>query len=42
MMMGLAMDPSRYDVLVMPNLYGAILSDLCAGLIGASSLDARS
>lgn len=27
-------DPSQYDVLVMPNLYGDILSDLCAGLIG--------
>ena len=27
-------DPSTFDVLVMPNLYGDILSDLCAGLIG--------
>ena len=27
-------DPSQYDVLVMPNLYGDILSDLCAGLVG--------
>jgi isocitrate dehydrogenase (NAD+) len=27
-------DPSQFDVLVMPNLYGDILSDLCAGLIG--------
>lgn len=27
-------DPSLFDVLVMPNLYGDILSDLCAGLIG--------
>ncbi|MCP9260895.1 Isocitrate dehydrogenase [NAD] subunit, mitochondrial [Dirofilaria immitis] len=27
-------NPSQYDVLVMPNLYGDILSDLCAGLIG--------
>ena len=27
-------DPGKYDVLVMPNLYGDILSDLCAGLIG--------
>lgn len=27
-------DPNQYDVLVMPNLYGDILSDLCAGLIG--------
>ena len=36
-MMGLVMDPSRYDVLVMPNLYGDIVSDLCAGLIGGLS-----
>lgn len=27
-------DPSIFDVMVMPNLYGDILSDLCAGLIG--------
>ena len=27
-----------YDVLVMPNLYGDILSDLCAGLIGGLGL----
>ncbi|ESO07422.1 hypothetical protein HELRODRAFT_185474 [Helobdella robusta] len=27
-------DPNRFDVLVMPNLYGDIMSDLCAGLIG--------
>lgn len=26
--------PQDYDVLVMPNLYGDIVSDLCAGLIG--------
>ena len=26
--------PEAYDVLVMPNLYGDILSDLCAGLVG--------
>jgi isocitrate dehydrogenase (NAD+) len=31
-------DPSQYDVLVMPNLYGDILSDLCAGLIGGLGL----
>ena len=30
----LAMDPSRYDVIVTSNLYGDIVSDLCAGLIG--------
>ena len=27
-------NPAKYDVLVMPNLYGDILSDLCAGLVG--------
>jgi len=27
-------DPKSFDVMVMPNLYGDILSDLCAGLIG--------
>lgn len=31
-------DPSNFDVLVMPNLYGDILSDLCAGLIGGLGL----
>jgi len=31
-------DPSVYDVLVMPNLYGDILSDLGAGLIGGLGL----
>lgn len=32
--MRLVMEPEHFDVLVMPNLYGDILSDLCAGLIG--------
>ncbi|CAG5136310.1 unnamed protein product, partial [Candidula unifasciata] len=32
--LNLVQDPSKFDVLVMPNLYGDILSDLCAGLIG--------
>jgi len=30
----LVQKPELYDVLVLPNLYGDILSDLCAGLIG--------
>ncbi|MDP2315680.1 MAG: isocitrate/isopropylmalate dehydrogenase family protein [Pseudomonadota bacterium] len=30
----LPMDPSRFDVLLLQNLYGDILSDLCAGLAG--------
>jgi isocitrate dehydrogenase (NAD+) len=32
--MQLVLDPSQFDVLVMPNLYGDIVSDLCAGLVG--------
>lgn len=32
--MQLVRDPTRYDVLVLPNLYGDIISDLCAGLVG--------
>ncbi|XP_040018114.1 isocitrate dehydrogenase [NAD] subunit alpha, mitochondrial isoform X1 [Gasterosteus aculeatus] len=32
--LNMVQDPSQFDVLVMPNLYGDILSDLCAGLIG--------
>lgn len=34
MSMKLVQTPENYDVLVMPNLYGDILSDLCAGLVG--------
>lgn len=32
--MQLAQNPEQFDVLVLPNLYGDIVSDLCAGLIG--------
>lgn len=32
--MNLVLNPEKYDVMVMPNLYGDILSDLCAGLVG--------
>jgi len=32
--MGLASNPDPYDVLLLENLYGDILSDLCAGLVG--------
>ena len=32
--MKLVQDPSQFDVLVAPNLYGDIISDLCAGLVG--------
>jgi isocitrate dehydrogenase (NAD+) len=32
--MHLVMHPERFDVLLLPNLYGDIVSDLCAGLVG--------
>jgi isocitrate dehydrogenase (NAD+) len=32
--MHLVMHPEQFDVLVLPNLYGDIVSDLCAGLVG--------
>jgi isocitrate dehydrogenase (NAD+) len=32
--MALVQHPEQFEVLVMPNLYGDILSDLCAGLVG--------
>ena len=34
MAMQLVTKPNNYDVLLLPNLYGDIISDLCAGLIG--------
>lgn len=34
MCMQLVQNPHLYDVLVLPNLYGDIVSDLCAGLVG--------
>jgi isocitrate dehydrogenase (NAD+) len=34
MCMQLVQRPDEYDVLVLPNLYGDVLSDLCAGMIG--------
>jgi isocitrate dehydrogenase (NAD+) len=36
--MRLARNPQQYDVIVLPNLYGDIVSDLCAGLIGGLGL----
>lgn len=36
--MQLVMRPSQFDVVVMENLYGDIVSDLCAGLIGGLGL----
>lgn len=38
MCMNLVMHPEKYDVLVLPNLYGDIISDLCAGFIGGLGL----
>jgi isocitrate dehydrogenase (NAD+) len=32
--MRLVRNPRQYDVIVLPNLYGDIVSDLCAGLVG--------
>ena len=32
--MHLVMNPSQFDMLLLPNLYGDIVSDLCAGLVG--------
>ncbi|MCH9030878.1 MAG: NAD-dependent isocitrate dehydrogenase, partial [candidate division Zixibacteria bacterium] len=32
--MRLVIDPTQFDVLVMPNLYGDIVSDLCSGFVG--------
>lgn len=36
--MQLVKDPQKYDVMVMENLYGDIISDLCAGLVGGLGL----
>jgi isocitrate dehydrogenase (NAD+) len=36
--MQLVLDPARFDVIVSTNLFGDILSDLCAGLVGGLGL----
>lgn len=36
--MNMVMDPSQFDVIVFPNLYGDIASDLAAGLVGGLGL----
>src|SRR5580704_336632 len=36
--MQLVLDPTRFDVLVMENLFGDVISDLCAGLVGGLGL----
>jgi len=38
--MRLTREPESFDVLLLPNLYGDILSDLCAGLVGGLGLAA--
>ena len=38
MCMQLVRNPRQFDVLVLPNLYGDIVSDLCAGLVGGLGL----
>jgi isocitrate dehydrogenase (NAD+) len=38
MCMQLVQRPDEYDVLVLPNLYGDIISDLCAGMVGGLGL----
>ncbi len=42
MCMQLIQKPEKYDLLVMPNLYGDIISDLCAGLVGGLGMAAGS
>ncbi|PSN51382.1 putative isocitrate dehydrogenase [NAD] subunit alpha [Blattella germanica] len=37
--LNMVQDPGQYDVLVMPNLYGDILSDMCAGLVHGTAPD---
>jgi len=36
--MQLVMNPGQFEVMVMPNLYGDVVSDLCAGLVGGLGL----
>ena len=36
--MQLVMNPSQFDIMVMQNLYGDLISDLCSGLIGGLGL----
>ncbi|XP_022824376.1 probable isocitrate dehydrogenase [NAD] subunit alpha, mitochondrial isoform X1 [Spodoptera litura] len=36
--LNMVQDPAKFDVLVMPNLYGDIMSDLCSGLVGGLGL----
>ena len=38
--MRLVREPAEFDILLLPNLYGDIISDLCAGLVGGLGLAA--
>lgn len=38
MCMQLVINPNQFDVIVAPNLYGDIISDLCSGLVGGLGL----
>lgn len=38
MCMNLVQDPDKFNVILLPNLYGDIVSDLCAGKIGGLGL----
>ena len=40
--MQLVMNPYQYDMLLLENLYGDIVSDLCAGLVGRTGTGAGS
>lgn len=37
----LMQNPDRYDVLVLPNLHGSVVSAICAGMVGGASLTSR-
>lgn len=38
MCMQLVINPNQFDIIVAPNLYGDIISDLCSGLVGGLGL----
>src|SRR4029453_14488392 len=39
--MQLVLDPTKFDILLLENLYGDIVSDLCAGFIGGLGMAPR-
>ena len=36
--MKMVMNPEKFDVIVLPNLYGDLLAEMCAGLVGGLGL----